>query len=224
MRTFITDHLNPVDALVQLMYGVLIIMSFTMAVHEFGMPMSAGGAAGTSMTTLYMAALGSALTWGIIDAVMYVLGCVGDRNQRIRILREVQEETNVEERVAWLEENFDEELATLAPGEDRRPFYLAALPRIMSREHEETGVTVEDLKGGLAILMVALIALLPVIVPLLFIRDYEWSMRVANLLCLTMLYVAGYLWGRMTGGRPHRSAWSITALGILLVVIAMSGY
>ena len=87
------------------------------------------------------------------------------------------------------------------------------------------GVTLQDLKGGLAIFLLANVALLPLVLPFAFIADVDRANQVSNAIAIAMLFATGWSLAPYTGQRPFRLAL-LTALGGSLLValtIALGG-
>src|SRR3954470_3338641 len=85
---FFTRYLDPVDRLAEVIYGVLIIMTFTMGF--LGLDASTlpkGQGAAEAVHRLFLAAIGWAVAWGLIDGVMYVLTSLFERADRQRVRR-----------------------------------------------------------------------------------------------------------------------------------------
>jgi VIT1/CCC1 family predicted Fe2+/Mn2+ transporter len=221
MKAFVQRYLDPIDALLELIYGVLVIMTFTMAANAFNLPSELESLFGFSGNALLLAAFGCAIAWGFIDASVYVMSSVGVRNQRRRILRSVQDAPDDETRIALLTDAFDDDLTALAPGDERTAFYARSLPRVQTGDFKRSHIRAEDLKGGATILLIAFVATLPVVIPILFIRNADWAMHTANALCLVMLYAAGSYWGKLTGSRPVPMGLTISGVGLLLVLLAI---
>ena len=68
---FLAHLLDPIDTLTEIIFSVLILLTFTLAFRIFmmdGRPVTA-----EYVNELIWAALGATVAWGIIDGIMYIL-------------------------------------------------------------------------------------------------------------------------------------------------------
>ena len=76
--------LNPVDRIMELLFGLLMALSFTGAV-------SVAESGREELREMFIAALGCNLAWGLVDAVMYLIRTVVDRGRSLTLVRSVRE-------------------------------------------------------------------------------------------------------------------------------------
>ena len=69
----------------EILFGLIMVLTFTLGA---GIAVRAGEGAGDARELLY-AAIGCNIAWGIIDAVLYVMGQVFARSRRGRLLRAI---------------------------------------------------------------------------------------------------------------------------------------
>lgn len=69
MRDFISRYLNPIDSLAEIIYSLLIVMTFTMAFRAFDANTAPDAAAAEGVTPLFIAAIGCTIAWGLIAGV-----------------------------------------------------------------------------------------------------------------------------------------------------------
>lgn len=80
----------------------------------------------------------------------------------------------------------------------------------------------EDLTGGAASVLVALLAVTPSLLPfLLFRAEHILAIRVSNVISFLVLFYSGYEWGKYTGTNPLKTGLLLVAVGVLLVAIAI---
>ena len=75
--------LNPVDRVMELLFGLLMALSFTGAV-------SVAESGREQLREMFIAALGCNLAWGLVDAVMYLIRTVVDRGRSLTLVRTVR--------------------------------------------------------------------------------------------------------------------------------------
>src|SRR6476619_8534244 len=77
------DVLSPADRVSEMLFGLLMALTFTGAV-------SVAESGNAAIRTMFLAALGCNLAWGLVDAVMYLVRAVTERGRLITLVRAVQ--------------------------------------------------------------------------------------------------------------------------------------
>ena len=212
--------LDPIDTLTEVIFSVLILLTFTLAFRIFmlgGEPVTA-----EYIRDLLWAALGATVAWGIIDGVMYALIEVLGRSERRRLLWHIQAADDATEALAAIADEFDFMLEPIAGEGQRRELYADILDHLRDSQPQSVGLKREDLTGGLASVLVAVMAVTPSFLPLLIFRhDYALAVRLSNVVSFIVLFVAGYEWGRFTGMNRWKTGLLLVAVGLLLVAVAI---
>lgn len=222
-QRFLARFLDPLDLMVEGIYSVLIVLTFTLAVRAADSNEWLGEAVASNFVMqLFWAALGCAVAWGIIDGFMYLLTCVFERGQERRLFRAIRNVGTEEEGIQTLAGELDDNLGNLASEEERRAIYAALYARLRVAPPPQAGFERADFAGGLGILLVAVATALPVVLPLLFFVDNPaLAVRLSNLAAFVMLFIMGYRWAVYAGGKPLRFGLVLTLVGILMVLIAI---
>ena len=76
--------LHPVDRIMEMLFGLLMALSFTGAV-------SVAESGREELREMFIAALGCNLAWGFVDAVMYLVRTVVDRGRSLTLVRSVRD-------------------------------------------------------------------------------------------------------------------------------------
>src|SRR4051812_3699321 len=72
--------LEPGDRIAEVLFGLIMVLTFTGS-------LSVAEAERNDVHTMLVGALGCNIAWGIIDALLYVMACLGERGGKIRALR-----------------------------------------------------------------------------------------------------------------------------------------
>jgi VIT1/CCC1 family predicted Fe2+/Mn2+ transporter len=217
---FLAHLLDPIDTLSEVIFSVLILLTFTLAFRIFMLD-------GQHVTQDYVndlvwAALGATIAWGVIDGIMYALFEVLGRSERRRLLWHIQAAHTPDEAVAAIADEFDYMLEPITGEEQRRTLYQDILDHLQDSEPRAVGLKREDLTGGLASVLVAVLAVTPSFVPFfIFYNDYALAIRLSNVVSFVVLFAAGYEWGRYTGVKPWKTGLLVMGVGALLVGIAI---
>jgi hypothetical protein len=76
--------LDPVDRVSEILFGLIMVLTSTNT-------LSVATAGRAEIGTMIMGALGCNLAWGIIDAALYVMGCLNERGRNLLMLRAVRQ-------------------------------------------------------------------------------------------------------------------------------------
>lgn len=215
--------LDPIDRLSETIYSVLIILTFTLAFRIFKLGDDPSELTSAQYATeLLVAAFSATLAWGLIDGIMYALMEVFQRSERHRLLWQIQLAASEQEGVDLIAAELDYILEPIAGQQDRRALYRSTLAQLRRSAPRPVGFRREDFLGALGSVLVAVVAVLPSLAPLLLLRDdYALAVRASNVVSFVVLFLAGYSWGRHTGASPWRTGLILVAVGALLVAIAI---
>src|SRR5688572_5474243 len=81
--------LDPIDRISEILFGLIMVLTSTGT-------LSVATAARADVKTMILAALGCNLAWGIIDAGLYLMGCLGERGRGLLKLRTFRHTTDPE--------------------------------------------------------------------------------------------------------------------------------
>jgi len=195
--------LDPQERISELLFGLIMVLTFTGSI-------SVAETNRESVRGVLIAALGCNTAWGIIDAVLYLLGCLAEKGRNFATLCSVR-----------------------APGDPRRALRLInrALPPLIASilQHDEletirrrlsqlpgpekpARLNGKDWFGALGVFLLVFFATLPVALPFIVIHDHVRAMRISNAVAIATLFIAGAAYGRCIG----RSPWIIGAVMVLL--------
>src|SRR6187399_1516569 len=85
-QRFTTRYLDPVDRLAEVVYGVLVVLTFTLAYRGIEARYGTPEGITTAVQRMLLAAIGCTIAWGLIDGVMYILTSMFERSQNQRLL------------------------------------------------------------------------------------------------------------------------------------------
>ncbi len=222
MPRFIARYLNPIDRLTEIIYGILILLTFTLGVQAIESRNPAAELiAQESVRRLFVAAMGCVLAWGMIDGVMYVLLSLAQRSEHQRVRRLVNTAASEDEAVQRLNDETDSEIVAALTDTERDTLFRGLYHYSRSRPMPTISIERGDVLGGLAIFAVSVAATLPVAIPFLLIGEPERAMRVSNLLAISMLFGVGYKWAQYVGATPWKIGAYTAGIGVVIVLIAI---
>ncbi len=220
---FIGHLLDPIDRLSETIFSVLILLTFTFAYRVFRLGMDPYEPIPPGyLIDLAVAALGAAVAWGLIDGVIYALLSVLERGEKHRFLASVQTAATQAEGIAAVADELDYVLAPITGEEQRRQIYVDVLDYLQDSRPQPVTLTRDDVLGGLGSVLVAVLAVLPSLLPLVLFRDTYWlALRASNLVSFAVLFYTGYQWGRYSGTNPWKMGLTLMTVGAMLALIAL---
>jgi hypothetical protein len=82
--------LNPVDRTTEVLFGLIIMLTFTGAI-------SASSSGHHEIRKMLWAALGANFAWGLVDAIMYLMGILMERGHVISMIARITQSANLSE-------------------------------------------------------------------------------------------------------------------------------
>lgn len=206
IRTETRRVLDPVDRASEILFGLIMVLTFTVSLN-------AAEAGRSDVRAMLVGALGCNLAWGIIDAVMFLMGTKGERAIASRIVRAIQEAPTVSAAHVLIADALPSIVlpALSAVDLERIRLHLLRLPDNMM-DPQPFGR--QDYIGAVCIFTLVFLCTFPVVIPFMFLNDASFALRVSNVIAITMLFLTGYTFGNQSG-RPWR-------VGLLMVVIGLS--
>ena len=214
---FVHRHLDPVDRLGEVLFGLIMALGFTAAVRL--------GHEEADSRALLVGILGCNVAWGIVDGVMYVLAALFERGREALMVREVLAAPSDEAARAQVEAHLDGPLVSLATEQERQRFADWVVRAARRAGERRVRLHVADLLGGVAVGVVILMATAPMLVPYLLVKDATLAVRISNAVGLALLFFVGVVWGRKTGAGAIRIGLGVTLVGgaLVLVTVALGG-
>ncbi len=218
---FLAHLLDPIDRLAETIYSILVLLTFTLAFRLFHL---APGEVVSSeyINELLVGASLAILAWGVIDGIVYVLTEVFERGEKHRILLYIESADSHAEAIEAIADELDFILEPITSEDQRQSLYKEILEHLHDGDPQPVRLKREDLTGGLASVLVAILAVLPSLAPfILFRNDHNLAIRVSNVISFAVLFYSGYEWGKYTGTNPVKTGLLLVAVGVLLVAIAI---
>ena len=150
--------LDPVDRVSEILFGLIMVLTSTNTLSV----VTAGRA---EIGTMIMGALGCNLAWGIIDAALFVMGCLNERGRDLLTLRAVRRLISPEECKRLISDSLPGRWHRLSQDE-AQPMRqeLVQLPEPPAFP----AITKDDALGAGGICLLVFVSTFPVVIPLLF--------------------------------------------------------
>lgn len=205
--------LEPIDRVSEVLFGLIMVLTFTGS-------LSVAEAGRNDVRTMLIGALGCNLAWGIIDGVLYLMGCLADKGRELLTFRAVRKTTDPEEAHRLIADALPPVVASVLDPVELESLYqrLKQLPE----PPDHARLRKDDWLGAVGVFLLVFLCTFPVVIPFIFMRNVGPAMRVSNAIAIVMLFWTGYAFGRMTGRHPWLFGISMVVLGLILVGLTMA--
>ena len=206
------ELLDPVSRISEILFGLLMALTFTTTFN-------AATTGQESVRTMFFAALGCNLAWGLVDAMIFLVQTLTERGYRSDLLRRVRTATEP----AQAHRMIADSMPLLAPNLTVADFEalrvrLSQLPESAVRAH----LSPSDFLAALAVFLLVVLATFPVVIPFLIMADLALAMRFSNGIAIAMMFFAGWGLGRYAGFRPLWTGLWMLVLGVILVAVTIA--
>jgi len=205
--------LDPNERIAEVLFGLIMVLTFTGS-------LSVAEAGRDDVRTMLIGALGCNLAWGIIDGVLYLMGCLAEKGRNLVTYRAVRHASDPKQAQRLIAEALPSVVASvLQPTElDAIQLRLRKLPEPPRRAR----LSGSDWRGALGVFLFVFLSTFPVAVPFIFMQSARTAMRVSNVIAIGMLLSAGVAYGRCVGRSPWGFGISMILLGGALVGITIA--
>jgi hypothetical protein len=217
MSSFATRHLDPGSHMGEALFGLIMTLTFTL-----GADLVIQGQGREGARQMLIGILGCNLAWGLIDGVLYVLGCAFERGRLHRIGYEVHAARNPLRARQLVAAELDELLVPVTDAGQREPLYEAIVQRVKAGPIARQPVTRKDLLGGLESGLLVFACSFPAVLPFLLFDNPQVALRASNTILLALLFYLGYRHAKHTLTKPWVAGLVFLLAGLILVAIAVA--
>jgi len=205
--------LDPIDRVSEVLFGLIMVLSFTGS-------LSVAEAGRDDVRAMLVGALGCNLAWGIIDAILYLMGCLAEKGRGLATFRAVREATDPQQARRLIAEALPPMVAALLqpPELEAMRLRLTQLPEPPARVR----LGKDDWLGAVGVFLLVFLSTFPVAIPFMLMPSAVPALRVSNAVAVVLLFLTGYAFGRLTGRRPVWVGCSMVVLGAALVGLTMA--
>ena len=200
--------LEPIDRVSEVLFGLIMVLTFTGS-------LSVAEAGRDDVRTMLIGALGCNLAWGIIDGVLYLMGCLAEKGRGLLAFRAVRKTTDPKEAQRLIADALPPVIASIL-----QPAELETMSRRLQELPEppkHAQLRQDDWLGAVGVFLLVFLCTFPVVIPFIFMHNAGPALRVSNAIAIVMLFLTGYAFGRMAGRHPWLVGISMVVLGLILV-------
>jgi len=215
--SFMHRYLDPATSLAEILFGLIMTLTFTLSA---GLLVADEGREGARQ--LLIAVIGCNVAWGIIDAMLYLMGQLFDRGRLRRLGRAIRASSSGARASGLVAGELEPLLDEILPTAEREALYARIATHVAQRPERLTRITGTDWLGALLSFVLVVITSIPAAIPFLLIDQAQVALRVSNLILLALLFVVGASWARHTVSRPWIVGTVMLVIGTALVLAAIS--
>jgi len=205
--------LEPGERVSEVLFGLIMVLTFTGS-------LSAAESGRSEIRTMLIGALGCNFAWGIIDALIYLMGRLSDEAALLRAERVVRLAPDVQSAHQRILEVLPPFVASaIQPAEAER------IQRELKQRPEPAvrpRLGKKDWLGALAVFLWVFVCTLPVVIPFVLMEDPFRALRTSNAVAIVLLFLAGHVFGRHSGLRPWPTGLAMVLIGLILVAMTMA--
>jgi VIT1/CCC1 family predicted Fe2+/Mn2+ transporter len=205
--------LDPVDRVSEVLFGLIMVLTFTGS-------LSVAEAGREDVRTMLIGALGCNLAWGIIDGILYLMGCLAEKGRDLLTLQAVRSAASPQQAQRRIADALPSVIASVL-----QPAELEAVRQRLTQLSEppdRATMSREDWLGGVGVFLLVFLTTFPVVIPFIVMRDAVPALRVSNAVAMVMLFITGFVYGKSVGRHPWVLGISMVLLGALLSALAMA--
>ena len=205
--------LDPVERLSEILFGLIMVLTFTGS-------LSVAEAGRDDVRAMLIGAIGCNLAWGIIDGVLYLMGCLAEKGRGLVTFRAVRASADPGEAQRLIADALPPVIASVLDPAELETVRQRLMQLPEPRTRAQLGK--DDWLGALGIFLLVFLCTFPVVIPFIFMRSAGPALRVSNAVAIAMLFLTGYAFGRMSGRHPWLVGFSMVLLGLILVVMTIA--
>jgi len=204
--------LDPIDRVSEVLFGLIMVLTFTGS-------LSVAEAGREDIRAMLIGALGCNLAWGVIDAVLYLMGSLNERGRNHRALQSVQQGDDLDVARRTIADALPAPIAAVTSHEEleamrRKLLALPGAPRPY--------IAKDEWLGALGVCLLVFLSTFPVVIPFLFIGDVRPALLTSNVVAVVLLFLCGHVFARHSGLRPWPAGLVMVAIGVAMVGVAIA--
>jgi len=205
--------LEPYDRVSEVLFGLIMVLTFTGS-------LSIASTGRDDIRTMLIGALGCNLAWGIIDGILYLMGCLAEKGRGLATLRAIRKTSDPQKAQRLIAGALSPLVVSIL-----QPAELETMRQRLKELPEPPGrmrLGKDEWLGALAVFLWVFLSTFPVVIPFLFMKNAMLALRISNAITIGMLFVTGYAFGRITGRRPWVMGIAMVILGTVLGGLTMA--
>ena len=205
--------LEPVERLSEILFGLIMVLTFTGS-------LSVAEAGREDIRAMLVGALGCNIAWGIIDGILYLMGRLGELGRDLATFKAIRAATDPAEARLLIAGALPPVMAGLLRPDELGQLHqrLKELPEPPPQRHLQR----DDWLAALGVFLLVFLSTFPVVIPFLVMQEAGPALRVSNTIAIALLFLTGYIFGKLSGRHPVWLGCGMVLLGAALVGITIA--
>lgn len=200
--------LSPVERVSEMLFGLVMTLSITGTLS-----IVSGGR--EEMRTMILSVVGCNVAWGIIDAVLYLLGVIAERGRGAALYSRFKATRDAEGARAAVAEALPPGIAGALEVSDIDQI----IRRLRDAPDSPPGHRIgkDDLLGAVGVFLLVVLSCVPILLPFFFIAEPLAALRASNAVAVVMMFLGGYSLALYAGLRRIWTGLAMVVLGVAMV-------
>ena len=205
--------LDPLDRSGEILFGLIMALTFTCSI-------SVANARSIEISQLLIGAISCNLAWGLIDATMYLIGVIAQRNRNKIILDFIRNSSESIKAREFISATLPTIIASAIETEalEKIRNKLVNLPQETGKEK----LTIDDIKKATGLFLLVSVSTFPVVIPFTIMEDTMLALRISNLIAIVMMFLCGWSVASYAGINKWIMSIAMVIIGVILVAIAIA--
>jgi hypothetical protein len=205
--------LEPAERISEVLFGLIMVLTFTGS-------LSVAEADRAEVRTMLIGALGCNIVWGIIDGVLYLMGCLAEKGRNLNVFRAVRNATDPQQAQRLIADALPSIVAAVLQPAELEAVHqrLKQFPESPAHAHLDRG----DWLGAVGVFLFVFLSTFPVVIPFIFMHNAGLALRLSNGIAILMLFLTGYAYGKCVERQPWLIGISMVVLGSTLVALTIA--
>lgn len=205
--------LEPQERIAEVLFGLIMVLTFTgsLSIAESGRD---------DIRTMLIGALGCNIAWGVIDGVLYLMGCLAEKGRNLMRYQAVREAVDPQQAQHLIAGALPPLVASILEPAELESMRLRLLQLPEPPRRARLGAS--ELWGALGVFLLVFLSTFPVVLPFIFMHNAMLALRVSNGIAIVMLFINGFAYGRCAGWSPWGFGVAMVLLGGVLVALTIA--
>src|SRR5437762_10624779 len=172
--------LEPIDRVSEVLFGLIMVLTFTGS-------LSVAEAGRDDVRTMLIGALGCNLAWGIIDGVLYLMGCLAEKGRGLQAFRAVRKASDPREAKRLVADALPSVIASIL-----EPAELETMSRRLQELPEpptHARLHGDDWRGAVAVFLLVFLCTFTAVVPCIVMQHPRQRLTLSNAVVTVLLFL-----------------------------------
>ena len=205
--------LSPIDRISEILFGLIMALTFTCTISVID-------ADHAVVRDMLIGALGCNIAWGLVDAVMYLLMTLTEKERGYSVFRFVKSTSDTGEARDYIRDAMPPVISERMTDQE-----VDGIRKKLLEIHEEkraVKLTWRDLKISVGIFFLVFLSTFPVAFPFLVVEEVGRALRLSNGIAIAMMFLCGWALAKFAGINRFIMGLLLSLVGVALVAVTIA--